>query len=176
MGKYFLIFGIIGAMFVNSVYAGDNQSVVVYTCPDGCVVNNDITNCIYPGGGDCGTFTADVFVSSGKTPIATSVLASPRNSSPVAARSATEPMARAATESVAARAAVGRLRAGAQAAGRLKGQDKAAGQEIQITCPDGCSVYCFPGPNDTMECNCKTADGRLCEERVVQNPNTIISF
>jgi len=158
MKKHFLIFGVIGAMFVANGWAAGNQSVVVYTCPDGCSVNNDITGCVYPDGEDCGVFTTDVFVSSGQTTVKTLVSTSPRDSSSVAARSATEP--------VTARAAVSRPRAGAsKPVGKPGGPDKSS--SVGITCPDSCKPDCAVNGNQVI-CSCISPNGNLCGEQKVK--------
>lgn len=141
MKKTFLIFGIIGAIYASGGYAGDNQSVVVYTCPDECSVNEDITNCVYADGSDCGVFSTDVFVPQTVGQISGITSKSPRDSGSVSvSRSATE-------QPVAARAAVARPRANtSKPSAKPTGPDKAMGQSGSgagyMLCPsDKCEWY-----------------------------------
>jgi len=131
--------------------------VAVYTCQDGCNVTNDKTNfnCLYPDGKSCGNAAVDIFVSqTAGTKITSNT--QPK-SEPVSARSAT----------VTARAAK-KTTPKPNAGNKPTGPDKAAGGDVYIRCPNGCSLECSSvEQGQSSICVCKRGSA-ICEEEVTQ--------
>lgn len=159
MKKTLLIFGVVGALCATNGYGG-KQSVVVYTCNDGCDITNDATGCTYSNGKDCGKPAASIFVPQTSMPMTTVAPKNqPQKSDPVSARAAKT------------------TRPNVSKPTKPNGPDKSANGYVHITCPEGCTLHCSSTTGgQTNYCECQTSDGRLCEERVKTGENKPVSF
>lgn len=151
MKKVFWVFGIITALCTNNGYADGEQSVVaVYTCPDGCIINNDIDmkniGCLDNGGKDCGNPKVNVFVP--QILKTSQIVNKKQNSAPIKKQ-----------EPVSARAAMKPVK------------NKHVVNSVPVPgnqCPEGCHMYCDPNTTQTngylssIHCYCVDENGNAC--------------
>lgn len=145
-------------------YADNNQSAVaVYTCKKDCrvVANYDkehIFGCVDSNGKFCEYPKYDIFVSEKNTipGIPTMTPATQEKTEPVAARAGKiNPRAAKKTTSK-------------PNSSTPTGPDKAAGGDVYIRCPDGCSLECNSvGGGQSSICVCKRGSS-ICDEEVTQ--------
>ncbi len=146
MKKTFLALGIIGALCATNGYAS-KQSVVVYTCKDGCDISGDATVCKYSNGKDCGKPSATFFVpqimSAPVMPAAPKAQPQNNKSDPVSARAAKT-----------TRPNVSRP---------VKPNDKSSNGWFAVECPEGCKADCVTA-GQTVVCDCKDDKGNVCKD------------
>ena len=146
-------------------YADNNQSAVaVYTCKKDCrvVANYDkehIFGCVDSNGKFCEYPKYDIFVSEKNTIPGTPTMT---------------PATQEKTEPVAARAGKINPRAAKKTTskpntGTPTGPDKAAGGDVHVMCPQGCTFKCETGSSsNNANCWCEDSSGKKCGEEAVQ--------
>ena len=168
MKKYFLSFAVIGALFMTGGYADGQQSILVsYTCPDTCTVTNDTDltkfGCVYPDTKDCGTPTAKILEPMPIKEIPAPVAKEPEKSKPIAARAA--------------------KKQNVKPSGNKPNNPDMAGNGSGWwtgTCPRGCEPDCKKYRNQdgttSLQCECYTSSGKICEDRVSQGTTQPVGF
>ena len=165
----FLTCGIIGALYATNGYADNRQSILVrYACPDNCNVTNDAEmtkfSCIFSDNKDCGNPVINILEGSKPVP----VLKEPTTNATSTDQKKSEP-----TTARAAR--VARPNTTKPTNNKPQGPDKSASGYIFVECPSQCSLHCEHADHASW-CECRTSDGKLCEENVHTGQNKPVSF